>query len=87
MIPAHHVVPFNIAIVAISSFLVLLCSLFEPFMTVSAAGISATFSLSDIAIVLYSDFGVLLSFFLCFAVFFPNYLLLVIRCVDLFQVL
>lgn len=85
MIPAHHVVPFNIAIVAISSFLVLLCSLFEPFMTVSAAGISATFSLSDIAIVLYSDFGVLLSFFLCFAVFFPNYLLLVICCVGFFR--
>lgn len=85
LIPAHHVVPLNIAIVAVSSLLVLICSLFEPFITVSVAGISATFSLSDIVLVLYSNFGILLSFFLCFTVLFPNYLLIVICFVGFFR--
>ncbi len=85
LIPAHEPSAFSAALVALSALILLIGIAIEPFMTVSAAGVSATMSLSDTAVVLWQGFKILLAFFLCFAVIFPNYVLAVICLVGFFK--
>lgn len=85
LVPAHLPSPFNSAMVALSALILIFWIAYEPFMTVSAAGVKATMSLADTAVVLWHGFKILLGFFMCFAVIFPNYVLVVICLVGFFN--
>jgi paraquat-inducible protein A len=85
LVPARRPQAFNVALVAVSALALLFWIAVEPFMTVSAAGVKASMSLADTVVVLWSGFKILLAFFLCFAVIFPNYVLCVICLIGFFN--